>query len=44
MYDSYDPEINNRVASALYPLNGNPNKDPANYGGTSVFSAGIIRE
>jgi prepilin-type N-terminal cleavage/methylation domain-containing protein len=37
MYDSFDPEINNRVASALYPLNGNPLVDPPNYGGVAVF-------
>src|SRR5262249_39584027 len=37
MYDSLDPEINNRVASGLYPINGNPPVDPPNYGGVAVF-------
>ena len=36
-FDSFDPEINNRVASALYPLNGNFGVDPPNYGGVAVF-------
>jgi len=37
VFDSFDPEINNRVASAAYPLNGNPFVDPPNYGGVAVF-------
>jgi prepilin-type N-terminal cleavage/methylation domain-containing protein len=37
VFDSFDPEINNRVASALFPLNGNPAVDPPNYGGVMVF-------
>ncbi len=37
VYDSFDPEINNRVASAVFPLNGNPGVDPPNYGGVMVF-------
>jgi prepilin-type N-terminal cleavage/methylation domain-containing protein len=37
MYDSYDPEINNRVASAQFPLNGNYNSDPTDYSGSRLF-------
>jgi prepilin-type N-terminal cleavage/methylation domain-containing protein len=37
VFDSFDPEINNRVASAAFPLNGNPYVDPPNYGGVAVF-------
>jgi prepilin-type N-terminal cleavage/methylation domain-containing protein len=37
VYDTVDPEINQRVASATFPLQGNPTVDPAAYAGVNRF-------
>jgi prepilin-type N-terminal cleavage/methylation domain-containing protein len=37
VWDAYDPTINQRVASASFPLNGNFNADPTDYSGGVQF-------
>ena len=37
IYDSFDPQINQRVTSATWPLYGNPNVPPADGSGSGLF-------
>jgi prepilin-type N-terminal cleavage/methylation domain-containing protein len=37
IFDSFDPQINQRVTSATWPLNGNPNVDPPDGSGSGLF-------
>ncbi len=37
IFDAFDPTINQRAASATFPLNGNYNLDPPDYSGSELF-------
>jgi prepilin-type N-terminal cleavage/methylation domain-containing protein len=37
IFDSYDPQINQRIVSATWPLNGNPYVDPPDGSGSGLF-------
>ena len=37
VYDTFDPQINQRVTSATWPLYGNPNVPPADGSGSGLF-------
>ncbi len=37
IYDSFDPQINQRITSATWPLYGNPNVPPADGSGSGLF-------